>query len=93
MYSLRFLPHNLGCQSLEWFMLLALGSIFIDLSKKFITNFLCNVEHEITLLDLCNDNQHNRERFTTLLEKLMNIASRFPWPIPEINYSYFGHKH
>lgn len=84
-YLLRLFPCSLGGQALEWFMHLPHGSIvtFADISEKFVRHFSYNVEHELTMLDLCNTKQLPGESFAKFLQRWRSLASSFPYTIPE----------
>ena len=84
-YLIRLFPRSLGGQALEWFLNLPKGSLttFADLSERFVKHFSYNVEHELTMMDLCNAKQKNGETFSAFLQRWRSLASRFPWSIPK----------
>lgn len=55
-YLIRLFSQSLGGQALEWFLHLPKGSLttFVNLSTRFIKHFSYNVEHKLTMMDLCN---------------------------------------
>lgn len=69
-YLIRLFPQRLGGQALEWFLNLPKGSIttFTDLFERFVKYFSYNVEHELTMMDLCNAKRNNGEIFSAFLQ-------------------------
>jgi len=54
-YCMCFFPYSLREQAIEWFSHLQPGiKTFNELAKKFVTHFSYNIEHEVSMTDLCN---------------------------------------
>lgn len=54
-YLMRLFPWSLGEQCLEWFSKLSPPiNTFEELVNKFITQYSYNIQHDITMKDLCN---------------------------------------
>jgi len=83
-YLMRLFPRSLGSQAMEWFSRLPLGiKTFDELVNKFITHFSYNIEHEVSMLDLCNTKQKSGESFATFLQRWRQLASKCSYDIPE----------
>lgn len=83
-YLMRLFPRSLGGQAMEWFSRLPLGiKTFDELVNKFITHFSYNIEHEVSMLDLCNTKQKGGESFATFLQRWRQLASKCSYDMPE----------
>lgn len=51
--------------------------------EKFVTHLSYNVDNELTMVDLCNTKQYNREKNSSFLQRWRSLTSCFPWPILE----------
>jgi len=68
-YRMRLFLRSLGGQAIEWFSHLPMGiKSFNELVEKFATHFSYNMEHEISMTDLCNNKQKNGETFISFLQ-------------------------
>ncbi|GLJ31915.1 hypothetical protein SUGI_0642360 [Cryptomeria japonica] len=56
---------------------------FDELVNKFITQYSYNIQHAITMLDVCNTKQKNNETFMMFLQRWRRMVSRYPRDIPE----------
>ena len=69
---------------MEWFSKLPPGiKSFNDLLDKFVTHYSYNINHEVTMLDLCNTHQKNGEPFLTFLQRWHQLFAKYPRTIPE----------
>lgn len=78
-YLMRLFPRNLGGPAIEWFSKLRQGiKTFEELASKFITHYSYNIEHEITMLKLCDTKQKDGESFLGFLQRWRVIFVRYP---------------
>lgn len=56
---------------------------FEELINLFITQYAYNIQHQITMIDLCKVAQKPGEPFTTFLQRWRRMFSRYPWHVPE----------
>jgi len=83
-YLMQLFPRSLGGQTMEWFSrLLTDIKTFNELIDKFVTHFSYNIEHDTSVLDLCNTKQKAGESFTAFLQRWRQLASKFPHQMPE----------
>ena len=69
-YLMRLFPRSLGGQCMEWFSKLPPGiRSFEEMVNKFITQYSYNIQHEITMKDLCNTKQKNGESLLTFIQR------------------------
>jgi len=83
-YLMRLFPRSLGGQATEWFSRLPPGiKTFNELLNLFVTHFSYNIEHEISMLDLCNTKQKGGESFTAFHQRWRQLASKCSYHMPE----------
>ncbi|GLJ30962.1 hypothetical protein SUGI_0617990 [Cryptomeria japonica] len=63
---------------------------FSDLVDKFVSQYSYNIQHEVTMLDLCNAKQKAGEHFMIFLQRWRWLASRYPRTVLECEN---GHIH
>lgn len=57
-YLICLFPQSLGVTTMQWFSCLPGGiRTFEELAQKFIAHYAHNIEHDVTMLDLCNTKQ------------------------------------
>jgi hypothetical protein len=83
-YLMRLFPQSLGGHCMEWFSKLPPSiQSFEELVNKFINQYSYNIQHEVTMKDLCNTKQRNGEAFTAFLQRWRRLFARYPRHIPE----------
>lgn len=69
---------------MQWFSQLPGGiRTFDGLVQKFISHHAHNMEHEVSMTDLCNTKQKNRELFSDFLQRWRHLTSKHSFPILE----------
>lgn len=82
-YLMRLFPKSLSGKAMEWSSkLLSSIKTFEELVSKFVSQYSYNIQHEITMLDLCNTKQKNREPFMTFLQRWRRLFARYPRLVP-----------
>lgn len=83
-YLMRLFPRSLGGHCMDWFSKLPLGiRSFEELVNKFINQYSCNIQHEITMKDICNTKQRNGEAFIAFLQRSTRLFSQYALPVPK----------
>jgi len=83
-YLMQLFSRSLGKQAMEWFSHLPPDiQNFNELVDKFITRFSYNIEHEISMLDLCNTKQKGEESFASFLQRWSQLAIKCPYHMLE----------
>ena len=75
-FLMRLFPRSLRGQAMEWFTKLSPPiKTFDELARRFIQQYSYNIQHPMTVLDLCNVKQRVGEPFTTYLQRWRALYS------------------
>ena len=90
-FLMHMFPRSLRGQVMEWFTKLSPPlKTFDDLAKCFIQKYSYNIQHHVTMLDLCNIKQKLGELFATYLQRWRSLYSWYPRQVPEAeNFDIF----
>lgn len=76
-YLMHLFPQSLGRTTTSWFSRLTGGiRTFEELIQKFLAHYSHNIEHDITMVDLCNTKQKPGELFSVFLQRWCQMSSR-----------------
>lgn len=83
-YMMRLFLWSLGGQMMEWLSkIMPPIRSFEELVNKFVSQYSYNIQHEVTMLDLCNTKQKNNEPFMMFLRRWRRLISIYPWTVTE----------
>ena len=68
-YLMRLFPRSLRGQAIEWFTKFSPHlKMFDELAQSFIQQYSYNIQHHVTMLDLCNIKHKQGEPFATYFQ-------------------------
>ena len=83
-YLMHFFPRSLRGKSMEWFTKLTPTLKKIEeLAQCFIQQYSSNIQHPVTVLDLCQIKQKPGEPFAIYLQRWRSLYSRYPRQVAE----------
>lgn len=83
-YLMRLFPWSLGGSSIHWFSKLTPTiKTFEELIKLFYQQYLYNIQHPVTMIDICNLKQKMGEPFLTFLKRWRKKFSLYARQIQE----------
>lgn len=81
---MRLFPKRLGGQTMEWISKLTPPiKSFDELVNKLISQYSYNIQHDFTMLNICNTKQKNNETCMVFLQRWRRMVSRYPRDVPE----------
>ena len=83
-YLMHLFPRSLGAHSMEWLSKITPPvKTFEELINLFILQYSYNIQHQITMIDLCKVVQKPGEPFITFLQRWRRMFARYPRHVPE----------
>ena len=83
-YLMRLFPRSLGGPAMEWFSRLPSGiKSFDEIATLFLQHYSHNIQHLVTIRDLCNLKQRHGEPFLTFLQRWRQLYTKYSRKIPE----------
>lgn len=83
-YLMCLFPRSLGGQSMEWLSKITSPiKKFEELINEFISQYSYNIQHQITMIDLCKAKQKIGESFITFLQRWRRLFTRYPRHVPK----------
>ena len=84
-FLMHLFPRSLRGQAMEWFTKLSPPlKAFDKLAQCFTQKYSYNIQHPMTMLDLCNIKQKMTEPFAVYLQRWRSLHSWYPRQVPEV---------